>query len=431
MVRTGGVLVVAIFVLGIGGLALAGGVGGFGSDGSTTPADDATPVPTATDAPTPTDTATQESTATQTQTPESTQTATATETATETQTATPTQTPTETPTQTPTDTPTETPDGSAEDAVRLSFYYRNTSTPLESGDVTMFDGDGYALSREFDFSENNTFVLENLNPNATYKLELSGFRNHGELFPDETVEFTPRFNNHVNITAGVDFQGSDSHKFWLRTVEAEHMDEEDPTRHHARGRYDNGDNYHEWREYYDWAKDQGRLKYLEIDGERFANDFSTDGWIEVDYLEENPRFRAEFFPAQKGLDAYDQNQLTFQGVETLDDSDVWNVLKTGKIDYGYRNHTSLPEAINGTEVYVYSLGFSGTVEETGNTYNFSADNVTVYVHPETGYILRIKSSERFYGKYGNHEARLVIDFYAHETDAAKIDPANFDLPTAV
>jgi hypothetical protein len=431
MVRTGGVLVVAIFVLGIGGLALAGGVGGFGSDGSTTPADDATPVPTATDAPTPTDTATQESTATQTQTPESTQTATATETATETQTATPTQTPTETPTQTPTDTPTETPDGSAEDAVRLSFYYRNTSTPLESGDVTMFDGDGYALSREFDFSENNTFVLENLNPNATYKLELSGFRNHGELFPDETVEFTPRFDDHVNITAGVDFQGAESFRYWTRVVDPDELDEEKPDREHARGRWDNGDNYHEWREYYDWAKDQVPRKYLEIDGERYANDFGTDGWIETETLRENPDIRPEYNPAIKGLDAYSQDQITFIGTETLDDSNVWNVLTTGKIDYGYRNHTKLPEAINGTEVYAYKLAFNGTIEELGFTYNFSADNVTVYVHPGTGYVLRLKSSERLYTGGVHKESRLVIDFFAHETDSAEINPDDFDLPVVV
>lgn len=388
MLRTGGVVVLVVSALVVGGaVAVTTGFVDLGGHEST---------------PTPTPEAPSDETPAETGTPEP--------------------TPTEVSTATPESTSTPTPDDGVHDenAINVAVYKHNDSNSVESGKLTIYDESGSVVD-EFDLDRRPANTFDGLTPDRNYTAEVSEV-GAGNIWPDVSRSFDPGETDSLDIVTGFDFAAADSYRYQLRHIR--HSDVEDgdvvenPTRWLSKGKYDDESVYLRFGSYDRWNSPAGPIQMIDIDNKQFYNSQPTNGWVESDHLTYNPLRMPEHYPVQKSLDKYDHRlERTFVGTRTLDDSTVPEPLT--------ERDRSLPDEINGTEAHVYELTFDGYSEWTDLDYEYNA--ATVYVDPDTGYVLRWSSHESLLGNVGMVECRMIIDFYDH--DAVQVDPDEYDTPS--
>ena len=361
-----------------------------------------------------------ESTAAETPTP--------TETPDVTPTPTPAPTLTPTPTSTPTPTPTPTPADEGEEydvefpgAATITVYGR-TLTPIESGTLTIYDEDESAVA-EFDLTKRHINTVDELTPEKNYTAEVTE-AGAGNIWPDTRKTFDPGKVDDLEIEASFWFNDAETYRYQVREIAPPDINEDgepvEPTpRVYALGkRGDDGNAYLELSNFYreelpPHPSLTGPGKFLKVNWDSYyLKGSGTDGWIEFDHMWYDPEGSPLHILVKEGLSEFDgQFDRTFLGTWEINDEAIHPKLTEPRNESlsDTLNHTTPPEAINGTEAHVYRLNV-----ELGHRWqdDYEYEDLLVWVDPDTGYVLRVYSEMKLLnGEL--QESRLVIDFYDH------------------
>jgi len=263
----------------------------------------------------------------------------------------------------------------------------------DSGFLRITNESGDVVIRQ-ELSQQSTYTFSGLDPDQTYTVETSDVQD-GQ-YPPEEQTVNPASVDTVNLVAGYEFQGADSYELDYERLERPddmNIDESTPRLYSGYGQFDDGNmlvGYVSANDPNHNFVTEGRGNFVETlvwENETYY-DSPADGW---DWEEDDSEWEPpEYIPVT----------LAYEGIDTA----TWGHTYEGT------------ETIDGETLDVYEVQVRPNER-----------NATVYVDPDTGYLMRWESETFFIAPAGELTgAEWEIDFYNHDDAPLEADDIEFD-----